>query len=78
MCAPNYLPTAYGLVVALEKLKYFKQPIKNKMKYHISLGHETVMAKVHLFESSVSAKFSFDFEYRHVNEITDETNELKK
>lgn len=73
------MPTAYGLVIALEKLKYFKEAIKNKMKYHISLGHETVMAKMHLFASSVSMIFSFDFEYQHVSEISDEiTDDLKK
>ena len=70
-CTPNSLPIAFALIVTLEKIIYFKQPIANKMKYHISIGHETITAKVHLFESSATTKFNFDLEYSHVDEITE-------
>lgn len=61
-CTPGALPMAYGVIVNIEKVVYYKQPIKNKAKYHITLGHETVMARVHLFQSAVQ---NLDFEMEH-------------
>ena len=69
-CTPGSLPTAFGLIINVDKVTYFKQSIKNKTKYHITLGHETVMARVHLFESTVP-ELNFDLEYRHSDEITE-------
>lgn len=69
-CTPGSLPMAYGLIINLDKVVYFKQPIKNKTKYHITLGHETVMARVHLFQSLCS-ELNFDNEFPCCDEITE-------
>lgn len=71
VCTPGSLPNAYGLIVNVKKVIYFKQAISSKSKYHITLGHETVMAKVRLFQSESEA-FDLDVEYRHIEEITEE------
>ncbi len=52
------------------QVTYFKQSIKNKTKYHITLGHETVMARVHLFQSTVP-ELNFDTEYQHCDEVAE-------
>lgn len=70
VCTPGSLPIAYGMIVHVEKVAYFKQSIKNNTKYHITLGHETVMAKVHLFQSSQN-ELDFDLEHQHVDEIVE-------
>lgn len=71
-CTPGLLLTAYGLLINLEKIPYFKQTIKDRTKFHITLGHETIMARLHLFQSKES-ELSFDIEYEHCNEISVDT-----
>lgn len=70
VCTPGSLPTAYGLIVNVEKVVYFKQTIKANAKYHITLGHQTVMAKLHLFQAS-SAVLDFESEYCYIDEIAE-------
>ena len=49
-----------------------RQAIRDKAKFHLTSGHETVMAKAHLF-SSATAQLDPDAECRHVEEIPAET-----
>jgi len=72
VCSPGALPTAHALVVSVERIVYFKQAIRDKAKFHLTSGHETVMAKAHLF-SSATAQLDPDAECRHVEEIPAET-----
>nr|CAH0103172.1 unnamed protein product [Daphnia galeata] len=69
-CTPGALPMAYGLIVNVDKVVYYKQIIKNKTKYHITLGHETVMARIHLFQSAVP-ELNFDIDYEYCDEIAE-------
>ena len=69
-CTPGALPMAYGLIVNIDKVVYYKQIIKNKTKYHITLGHETVMARIHLFQSAVP-ELNFDIDYEYCDEIAE-------
>lgn len=69
-CTPGALPNAFGLIIDMNKIIYYKQPIKNKTKYHITLGHDTVMARVHLFKSTIPG-LNFDSEYQFCDEILD-------
>ncbi len=71
-CSPGSLPMAYGLIVNVDKVVYYKQTIKNKTKYHITLGHETVMAQIHLFQSAVP-ELNFDIDYKYCDEIAEKT-----
>ncbi len=45
VAAPGYLPTVAAGVVALRRIPYFKGEIATRAKFHMSLGHETVLAK---------------------------------
>lgn len=71
LCTPGTLPITFGLLISVEKVVYFKQAIKNKSKFHITLGHETVMAKVHLFQSKVPV-IDFELEYSYLEEINED------
>ena len=72
VCEPNHIKTAYGLIVSLKKIKHFKGQIESGSKFHITIGHETVIGKIELFgllENS-SDEFNFDFgkDYLYLDE----------
>lgn len=69
-CTPGTLPLAYAVIVNVDKVVFFKQTIKNKTKYHITLGHETVMSRVHLFQSTVP-HLDFEIEHCYCEEIAE-------
>ena len=48
VASPGYLPTIFGAVVSVSRISYYKGDIASKSKFHISLGHETVMATITL------------------------------
>ena len=54
VATPGYLPTVFGAVITLKRISYFKGDITSKAKFHISIGHETVLAKLTLFGCSTS------------------------
>ncbi|XP_013420042.1 selenocysteine-specific elongation factor-like isoform X1 [Lingula anatina] len=43
------LPTITAAIISVQKIKYFKGPVATKSKFHITMGHETVMGKVSFF-----------------------------
>ncbi|XP_026687789.1 selenocysteine-specific elongation factor [Diaphorina citri] len=47
----NYLKSTYACVTDLNFIKYYKHSIKSKGKYHCSIGHDTVLAKITIFQS---------------------------
>ncbi|KAI5700604.1 hypothetical protein M8J76_009630 [Diaphorina citri] len=47
----NYLKSTYACVIDLNFIKYYKHSIKSKGKYHCSIGHDTVLAKITIFQS---------------------------
>ncbi len=49
VCRPGYVPTLYGGIMKIHKISYYKGEITSGSKFHISLGHETVLAKLTLF-----------------------------
>lgn len=60
-CSPGLLTPTYAAIASVEKVKYYKFRIDSKSKFHISIGHETVLAKLTLFCSSkVSTECSFN------------------
>lgn len=61
VCTPGHLPTLYGGVVRVRKIPYFKGKCENKAKFHITVGHETVMARLQFFgfpDDDANAMFS--------------------
>lgn len=75
-CKPGYVPTITAAIISVQKIKYFKGNVNTKAKFHISIGHETVMAKLSFFGllrySSSAANddtFDFDREYKFQDEL---------
>jgi len=71
VCTPGLVPSVFAAIVTLDKIAYFKGEIRTKAKFHISVGHETVMAKISVFgyggEKDLGAVAEFDFseEYKY-------------
>lgn len=49
VCTPGSLHTLYAAVISVRKIGYFKGSLATRAKFHITVGHETVMAKVTFF-----------------------------
>nr|XP_061796623.1 selenocysteine-specific elongation factor-like isoform X2 [Nerophis lumbriciformis] len=76
VCTPGSLRTLYAAVISARKIGYFKGSLCTRAKFHITVGHETVMARVTFFglpercpdtpdlqPCSLETAFSFDREY---------------
>lgn len=49
VCTPGSLRTLHAAVISVRKIGYFKGSLATRAKFHITVGHETVMAKVTFF-----------------------------
>jgi len=49
VCTPGSLRTLFGAVISVRKIGYFKGSLATRAKFHITVGHETVMARVTYF-----------------------------
>eukprot|EP00928_Gymnodinium_smaydae_P044208 TRINITY_DN29507_c0_g3_i2.p1 TRINITY_DN29507_c0_g3~~TRINITY_DN29507_c0_g3_i2.p1 ORF type:complete len:680 (-),score=127.05 TRINITY_DN29507_c0_g3_i2:149-2188(-) len=43
------VPTLQACICVVNRLNYFKGDVKTKAKFHVTLGHQTVMATMHFF-----------------------------
>ena len=49
VAAPGTVPTFNAAVVGAEKIRFFKGSVQSKMKFHVTVGHTTVMATAEFF-----------------------------
>ncbi|BFZ20439.1 hypothetical protein BsWGS_23478 [Bradybaena similaris] len=49
VCSPGALVTAEAVLISISKVIYYKGPVSTKAKFHITLGHETVMGRISIF-----------------------------
>lgn len=49
VCTPGSLRTFYAAIISVRKIGYFKGSLTTRAKFHITMGHETVMARVTFF-----------------------------
>lgn len=71
IAAPKYINYSTAAVVKLNKIKYYKGDIASKSKFHITIGHSTVMASILLFKGeNLSDDFDYLREYEYVPEMT--------
>lgn len=49
VCTPGSLRTLHAAVVSVCKISYFKGSLVSRAKFHVTLGHDTLMAKVTFF-----------------------------
>ncbi|VDP15837.1 unnamed protein product [Soboliphyme baturini] len=50
ICKNGAVTLIYACIVSVQRIRYFKQPILSKSKFHTSIGYETVMAKCSFFQ----------------------------
>lgn len=55
ICSPGALPTLFAAVAKVSRIPYFSGDIATKSKFHVTIGHSTVMARILLFESKGSS-----------------------
>eukprot|EP00112_Aurelia_sp_Birch-Aquarium-sp1_P004988 Seg1566.6 transcript_id=Seg1566.6/GoldUCD/mRNA.D3Y31 product="Selenocysteine-specific elongation factor" protein_id=Seg1566.6/GoldUCD/D3Y31 len=78
VCSPGALPTLYAAVIKVSKIPYFKSKCETKSKFHITIGHDTVMARLTFFgpknrEEFPSDQWDISAEYRYEEELLDAT-----
>ena len=49
VASPGSVPTFNAAVVTAEKIRFFKQTVGSKMRFHVTVGHATVMATAEFF-----------------------------
>ncbi|XP_071375115.1 selenocysteine-specific elongation factor isoform X1 [Centroberyx affinis] len=49
VCTPGSLRTLYAALISVRKIGYFRGSLSTRAKFHITVGHETVMARVTFF-----------------------------
>ncbi|KNC55156.1 selenocysteine-specific elongation factor [Thecamonas trahens ATCC 50062] len=50
-CAPGTIRAVSAAVVRVSRIPYFRGEIKSRAKFHLTVGHETVMATLQFFRS---------------------------
>lgn len=88
VCTPGSLRTLYAAIISTRKIGYFKGSLATRAKFHITVGHETVMAKVTFFGlppadtkptpsvlSSLETPFTFEREYSYQDEYVSRQKE---
>ena len=75
--APGFVKNAYSVIIQLNKIRHFKSKIESMSKFHISIGHETVLGKIELFAIETGEAFDFSRDYLHIPDIDQETLDQK-
>lgn len=76
ICTPESLQTIHAAIISLKKIPYFRGTLQTKAKFHITVGHETVMGRVMFFSPAPDDfskeypedKFDFGKEYLYQEE----------
>lgn len=71
VCAPESLHTVHAALISVEKIPYFRGPLQTKAKFHITVGHETIMGRLMFFspapdnfdQEPILDSFDFSQEY---------------
>ena len=76
ICSAGALPTIDAAIASVTKISYYKANISTKAKFHISLMHETVMAKVTFFgyhgdEKLTDSAFDYSQQYLYQDSLMD-------
>ena len=72
VCSPAALPTIIAGIISVKKISYFKGNVHTKAKFHITMGHETVMGRVAFFGSyqdTSNTAFDFNQDYKYQDEL---------
>lgn len=92
VCTPDSLHTIHAAIISVRKIEYYRSALSSRAKFHITIGHETVMARVSFFsKASLSVDsgaaphteqstevFSYDWEFCHQEEYLTGQGEAKE
>ncbi|CAD7700999.1 unnamed protein product [Ostreobium quekettii] len=53
--APGTVPTFQGAIAWVDKIRFYSGSVKSKSKFHVTVGHSTVMATVRFFSTVAGA-----------------------
>ena len=76
--SPGLLPTAFGIIIELKKIRYYKGDIVSGSKFHVSIGHSTILSTITLFSEELvnqddkRAQFSFENDYSYLHCLSSE------
>lgn len=77
VCTPGSIPTLFAAIIKVSKIPYFKGKCETKSKFHITVGHETVMAKLTFFgpqnREAPDSQWDLNNEFQYEDELLDET-----
>ena len=78
VCTPGTLPTIFAAVIKVSKIPYFKGKCETKSKFHITIGHNTVMARLTFFGPKVrsgaaGSNWDMNDEFQFEDELIDAT-----
>lgn len=75
----NFLKKVKESIVIIQMCKYFKGNVKSKDKFHITIGHQNIMADLYLFISNKKDLAGFQFDTNAANFVKHEfQNEVFK
>ena len=75
VCSPGVLPTIDAAIVSAHKISYYRSAIATKSKFHVTMGHATVMARATFFSchadgvSTTDDRFDFTRDYLYEDEL---------
>lgn len=72
VCEPGLAKLIYCAIISVNLIKYFKHAINSKSKFHITIGHETVMASITGFCSKfpvITEIINFEIDYEYLNNL---------
>ena len=82
VCRPGVLPSVSAAIIRISKISYFKGSVATKAKFHVTIGHETVMGQATFFgrysdsrtsptsdKTDMTAAFDFSLEYLYQTEL---------
>jgi len=75
VAAPGTVPTLTGVLVAIEKIKFYKATVEGKCKWPITVGHSTVMSRPTFFylpdhePGTPAPPFSWETDYLYSDEL---------
>lgn len=82
VCAPGSLPSITVGIIQVHKIPYHKSQCTTGSKFHVTIGHETVMAKTTFFGSeqppSSANVFDFSCNYPFQEQLLESTGKLTK
>ena len=70
ICAPQSVPLAHAVIISIEAVRFHKFSITPQLKFHITLGHSTVMGKLTLFYRGNHASFLLGGDYETKSQMS--------